>query len=71
MKDTLNDESRPHGVLPYYGIELYDIDNDSIPEMQELRPSASQPGYYKVWFVNNGQAKHMIISERVRSPCFK
>lgn len=63
MKDTLGGNGESRGIGVGYGIELYDYDDDGIPELQEKYTSASQPEYHYIWFIENGEAKCLHTKE--------
>jgi hypothetical protein len=61
IKDTLNEEVDARGDIFDYRIELYDMDNDGTPELQETYGRAAQPSLQYIWFLEDGVAKHIVF----------
>lgn len=61
MKTALSEDTNHGGVEAHYGIQLYDLDSDGIPELLERYPRATQPDYLKIWFIADGMAKHLLF----------
>jgi hypothetical protein len=61
MKDTLNEYNKSELATWDYRIELFDIDNDGIPELQDTRNRATQPPCIYAWFIVDGVTKHIVF----------
>jgi hypothetical protein len=61
LRDTMTGEMESRGVLTGYGIELYDFDEDGVPELQEHYTSASKPECYYIWYIEENKPKLLML----------
>jgi hypothetical protein len=58
IMDAITETRNLPGVAANYGIELYDIDLDGVPELQECVTVHNND--YSMWFVEGGKARQII-----------
>ena len=66
IEKTLNGEMDARGIPQRHMIELFDYDEDGIPELQEKYSRGNQPEHHMIWFVEDGQIRAIRSEHQLR-----